>query len=65
LSVKIADALLFLKSKNILHRDVKPSNILINQNPIIFKLCDFGISGQLINSVARTMMKGTQIYLAV
>ncbi|CAF3898817.1 unnamed protein product, partial [Rotaria sordida] len=39
----IADALLFLKSQNILHRDVKPSNILLNQNPIIFNLCDFGI----------------------
>lgn len=62
---KIVDALNFLKSKSILHRDVKPSNILINQNPITFKLCDFGICGQLIDSVARTMMKGTRIYLAV
>ncbi|CAF1127722.1 unnamed protein product [Rotaria sordida] len=60
----IADALLFLKSQNILHRDVKPSNILLNRNPIIFKLCDFGICGQLIDSVASTMTKGTRIYLA-
>jgi serine/threonine protein kinase len=62
---KIVDALRFLKSKNILHRDVKPSNILINQNPIIFKLCDFGICGQLVDSVSRTIMIGTEIYLAV
>ena len=62
---KIVDALKFLKSKGILHRDVKPSNILIKQNPVIFKICDFGISGQLTNSVAHTMMKGTQVYLAV
>ncbi len=55
----------FLKSKGILHRDVKPSNILVKQNPVIFKICDFGISGQLTNSVAHTMMKGTQVYLAV
>ncbi|CAF3339268.1 unnamed protein product [Rotaria sp. Silwood1] len=60
----IADALLFLKSQNILHRDVKPSNILLNQNPIIFKLCDFGICGRLIDSVTGTMTKGTRIYLA-
>jgi len=60
----IVDALKFLKSKGILHRDVKPSNILIKQNPVIFKICDFGISGQLTNSVAHTMMKGTQVYLA-
>ncbi|CAF4512854.1 unnamed protein product [Rotaria magnacalcarata] len=60
----IVDALQFLKSKGILHRDVKPSNILVKQNPVIFKICDFGISGQLTNSVAHTMMKGTQVYLA-
>jgi len=62
---QIVDALKFLKSEKILHRDVKPSNILISQNPIIFKLCDFGICGKLVNSTACTMMKGTQIYLAV
>ncbi len=59
------DALKFLKTKNILHRDVKPSNILINQNPVIFKLCDFGICGTLVDSVSGTMTIGTQIYLAV
>lgn len=63
--LQIVDALRFLKSKGILHRDVKPSNILVKQSPVIFKLCDFGISGQLTNSVAHTMMKGTQVYLAV
>ncbi|CAF3200953.1 unnamed protein product [Rotaria sp. Silwood2] len=60
----IVDALQFLKLKGILHRDVKPSNILVKQDPVIFKICDFGISGQLTNSVAHTMMKGTQVYLA-
>ncbi|CAF1440946.1 unnamed protein product [Rotaria sp. Silwood1] len=60
----IVDALQFLKSKGILHRDVKPSNILVKKDPVIFKICDFGISGQLTNSVAHTMMKGTQVYLA-
>jgi serine/threonine protein kinase len=62
---QIADALRFLKSSHILHRDVKPSNILINQTPVIFKLCDFGICGQMVNSVSHTMTKGTRIYLAV
>ncbi|UJR32514.1 hypothetical protein I4U23_019976 [Adineta vaga] len=36
----------FLKTKNIVHRDVKPANILINQKAMI-KLADFGISGNL------------------
>ncbi|CAF2462437.1 unnamed protein product [Rotaria sp. Silwood2] len=43
----IADALLFLKSQNVLHLNIKPSNILLNQNPIIFKLGDSGICGRL------------------
>ena len=63
--LQMADALRFLKANNILHRDVKPSNILINQDPVIFKLCDFGISRQMIDSRARTLTIGTGIYLAV
>jgi len=38
---------------NVIHRDIKPSNILINETGEI-KLCDFGISGNLINSNANS-----------
>ncbi|ESN94906.1 hypothetical protein HELRODRAFT_193759 [Helobdella robusta] len=42
----VANALKFLHSKNIAHRDVKPSNILCSSDDIIYplKLCDFGCS---------------------
>lgn len=64
---KIAEATLggltYLYSKHhIMHRDIKPSNILVNSRGSI-KLCDFGVSGELINSIADTFV-GTSTYMA-
>lgn len=41
-----------------MHRDIKPSNILVNSRGSI-KLCDFGVSGELINSIADTFVGST------
>lgn len=43
--------------------DIKPSNILMTRKGEI-KLCDLGVSGELINSMAETFT-GTQYYMAV
>ncbi|KAM7217810.1 Protein kinase-like domain containing protein [Rhypophila decipiens] len=64
---KIAEATLggltYLYSKHhIMHRDIKPSNILVNSKGHI-KLCDFGVSGELVNSIADTFV-GTSTYMA-
>ncbi|KKO97758.1 STE/STE7/MEK1 protein kinase [Trichoderma harzianum] len=64
---KIAEATLggltYLYIKHhIMHRDIKPSNILINSRGSI-KLCDFGVSGELVNSIADTFV-GTSTYMA-
>ena len=51
-------ALSYLKEKlKIMHRDVKPSNILLDKSGAI-KLCDFGISAYLIDSIAKTRDAG-------
>ena len=43
--------------------DVKPSNILVNTMGEI-KMCDFGVSGELINSKANSFV-GTRSYMSV
>uniref|UniRef100_A0AC35TV94 Protein kinase domain-containing protein n=1 Tax=Rhabditophanes sp. KR3021 TaxID=114890 RepID=A0AC35TV94_9BILA len=60
----IVEGLHFMKEKmNLMHRDVKPSNILLNKKGDV-KICDFGISGHLTESVAKTVQAGCKPYMA-
>ena len=60
----VVRALNYLKDElKIIHRDVKPSNILLDRNGSI-KLCDFGISGKLVDSIAKTRDAGCRPYMA-
>ncbi|CAI4221309.1 unnamed protein product [Auanema sp. JU1783] len=61
---QIAIALDHMHSKNIVHRDLKTQNILMNKKRTICMLSDFGISKELTTrSVANTVI-GTPNYLS-
>jgi len=63
IAVAVVRGLTYLKNEfNILHRDVKPSNMLVNSQGDI-KLCDFGVSCMLIDSMANSFV-GTRSYMA-
>ncbi|KAL3877135.1 hypothetical protein ACJMK2_034886 [Sinanodonta woodiana] len=64
IAYSVVKALHYLHSElHVIHRDVKPSNILINRKGQV-KICDFGISGYLVDSVAKTMDAGCKPYMA-
>ena len=57
IAFSVVSALHYLHTKlKVIHRDVKPSNILISVSGKV-KMCDFGISGYLVDSVAKETTK--------
>lgn len=64
IAVQLVRALHYLHKQSIIHRDMKPQNILIAADEKI-KLCDFGFARSLTTeSQVAHSIKGTPLYMA-
>ena len=61
---QLVRALYYLHSNRIIHRDMKPQNILIGARRVV-KLCDFGFARAMSSAtMVLTSIKGTPLYMA-
>ncbi|KAI9131352.1 ATP-binding sensor histidine kinase [Acaryochloris sp. CCMEE 5410] len=68
IAIQLADILGHLHQKNIIHKDVNPSNILINTETTQVKITDFSIASRLQTETYQrsdyTLLEGTPAYIS-
>jgi serine/threonine protein kinase len=60
---QLIEAIIYIQSQNIIHRDIKPDNILIDLNNII-KICDFGVGKEIKSNEYVKDTCGTPAFIA-
>ncbi|XP_035482236.2 serine/threonine-protein kinase 36 isoform X1 [Scophthalmus maximus] len=64
IACQLVSALYYLHSHRILHRDMKPQNILLGKSGVV-KLCDFGFARAMsVSTMVLTSIKGTPLYMS-
>ena len=64
IACQLLSALYYLHTHRILHRDMKPQNVLLGKGGVV-KLCDFGFARAMsMNTLVLTSIKGTPLYMS-
>lgn len=68
IAIEIATAIGEIHQANVIHKDIKPSNILVHLQDTSIKMIDFGLSSQLTREIQEiispNLLEGTLSYIA-
>ena len=59
---QVAEALAYAHSQGVIHRDMKPNNLLLSEDAKIIKIADFGVAKMSLNDNAEITRVGTNVY---
>lgn len=59
---QVAEALAYAHSKRVIHRDIKPNNILLSADHRVLKVADFGVAKMTQDETSEITRVGTNVY---
>lgn len=59
---QVAEALAYAHSKRVIHRDIKPNNILLSADHRVLKIADFGVAKMTHDEASEITRVGTNVY---
>ncbi|HJQ71036.1 MAG TPA: serine/threonine protein kinase [Blastocatellia bacterium] len=59
---QVAEALSYAHSRRVIHRDIKPNNLLLSEDHSVVKVADFGVAKMTLDDVVEITRVGTNVY---